>query len=216
MREKIQFLKNKIHHLGGNLIAVSKTVEEKKIRDAYECGLRDFGENYLSEACDKIDNLSDLSIKWHYLGRVQTGTLSKLVNRFSIIHTISKIPHLQKINEKTKDSQSILIQIKHPADTRDYGVLESELVEFLKKALSFDKIKVLGLMVIPPLDMKEEELSKAFLWARLHFDRVKESLSSSQQEDWNMLSMGMSGDYEKALECGSTHVRLGRSIFGER
>lgn len=216
MKKKVQLLTDRIKKLDGDLIAVSKTVSEERIREAYSYGLKDFGENYLSEACDKIDKLSDLSIQWHYLGRVQTGTLNKVLNRFTILHTIAKLSHLKKINEKTQDIQKVLIQIKHPTDKRDYGVLEEELDRFLKAAFALKKIKVLGLMFISPLDMRTEDLNEAFLWVRAHFDRIKESLEPEMQEDWKMLSMGMSGDFIEALECGATHVRLGRSIFGER
>ncbi len=214
--EKIKLLKDQVESLGGSLVAVSKTVDEARVKEAYACGLRDFGENYLSEACSKIENLSDLSIRWHYLGRVQTGTLNKLINRFSLIHTIAKLEHLLKINEKTKAPQDVLIQIKHPLDKRDYGVLEEDLDEFLKTAFKLENINVLGLMFIAPLDMSGEEIGLSFLWAKKHFDRVRKSLGLEQQKNWSVLSMGMSGDFIDALKHGATHVRLGRSIFGER
>ncbi len=209
-------LKEEIKNLNGNLIAVSKNVSEKKIRDAYSSGIQAFGENYVLEACHKIKTLSDLNIQWHYLGRLQSNTLNKVIDKFSLIHTGAKLSHLIKINKNTKNIQKILIQIKHPKDIRNYGVLEDDLELFLSEALKLDKIILSGLMFIPPVDMKEENLSAAFLWAKKHFDRLSLRMDENRQKNWSILSMGMSKDYLNALKNGATHVRLGRIIFGER
>ncbi len=216
IKVNIKILKEEIKNLNGNLIAVSKTIEERKIRKAYLLGIRAFGESYLTEACHKIKSLSDLDIEWHYLGRLQNGTLNKVMNKFSLIHTGAKLSHLIKINEKTKGVQKILIQVRHPTDIRDYGVLEGDLELFLLEALKLDKIILSGLMFIPPVNMETQNLLAAFLWAKKHFDRLGERIDAKRQKNWSILSMGMSKDYLKALNNGATHVRLGRLIFGER
>ncbi len=207
----LQKLKQEIESLGGHLVAVSKTFGEDRIREVYNQGVRSFGENYLNEALDKIENLKELQIDWHYLGRIQSGTINKIIDQFDLIHTAAKVSHLKKINEKTKRTQKVLIQIRHDQDERDYGVLESELDDFFEKIKGFDKIRACGLMFIPPVKFEEYKIKESFLWMKSLFEKHKK-----RNPDISILSMGMSGDYKIALESGSTHVRIGRAVFGER
>ncbi len=214
--EKASRFKEEVESVGGELIAVSKTFSSEKIREAHGSGIEDFGENYINEAVSKIEELSDLNIKWHYLGRIQSGNLNKLLNRFFLIQTVASLSHLGKINKKTKFKQRVLIQIKHRSDARDYGVDEKDLKSFIEEALMFENVILSGLMFIPPVDTKEESLEAVFLWAKEVFDRLRGDLPDPSRCEWKVLSMGMSGDYKKALAVGATHVRLGRALFGER
>lgn len=216
MLDSAEDIKLEVEMYDGNVVAVSKTFGVDSVRAAYELGFRDFGENYAAEAVEKIEVLKDLDIKWHFLGRVQSGTINKIVNKFDLIHTMVKVPHLKKINDKSEKPQKVLIQIKHPNDPRDYGVTEDELVSFVNEAKRLPNIILAGIMFIPPVDMEKVHLKAAFLWAKEQFKEASSLLGTERVSQFDVLSMGMSGDYEIALENGSTHVRIGRAIFGDR
>lgn len=212
LTSKSSLIQEEVRSLGGELIAVSKTFGSEKIKEVYEAGISDFGENYLGEAIQKTEDLAELKIRWHYLGRVQSGSLNKLLNKFYLIQTIASLDHLKKINQKTESKQKVLIQIRHDSDLRDYGVSEEDLKSFVQEACKMDKIILSGLMFLPPVEMKGQDLELAFLWAREQFDKLRELCS----QEWAVLSMGMSGDYRDALKNKATHVRVGRAVFGER
>jgi len=212
--QNLKTLKAEIESLGGNLIAVSKKHEESKIEEAYHAGQNDFAENYISEAKIKIKNLENLAIRWHYIGRVQTGNLNKLINSFYLIHSVSKLEHLKKINERTEKTQKILLQLRLDSDEREEGLRKNDVLSILGGELNFDKIDFSGLMFMPPPDLSDEELDAAFSWASEAFNELSSLVES--KDSWDVLSMGMSGDYKIALKNKSSHVRLGTAIFGSR
>lgn len=209
-----KILKEKISKAGGCLIAVSKKFPVEDIRAVQSIGVSDFGENYISEALDKIEALSDLKIRWHFIGRVQSGNVNKIVNRFYLIHSIYKLEHLKKINQKTSARQKILLQIQHSKDERGFGIKEGDLFDFLEKSTELDKIDFAGLMFLPPPEMQGEELARAFKWASNLLQSIRNKMP--KLGSWDTLSMGMSSDYELALSEGSTHVRIGTAVFGKR
>lgn len=212
--QNILNLKKEIEGLDGHLIAVSKKFDISKIKEAYDAGQRDFAENYAAEAIPKIESLKDLDINWHFIGKVQTGSLNKIVNSFHMIHSVCKIEHLRKINNKTEKIQKVLLQIRNPSDHRGEGFDERSLaLLFEESRLEFNKIDFSGLMYMPPPDLEGEQLELSFDWAKKIFDKFKTNVS---KDSWDILSMGMSGDYRTALQMGSTHVRLGSAIFGAR
>jgi len=213
--EKAKNLKKEIESLNGILIAVSKKFPASDVESVYNSGVRDFGENYISEAVQKIDELKHLDIKWHFIGRVQSGNLNKLVNRFYMIHSLCKLEHIKKINERSAKKQKILLQLQHPSDSRGFGLSDLELSRLIVDAPSFEKIDFSGLMFMPPAKMKAEDLKNAFLWANTVFESMKIKTSKANSS-WNTLSMGMSADFDLALASGSTHVRMGTAIFGQR
>lgn len=204
------------------LIAVSKTFSIDLIKEAYSENVEDFGENYLDEALEKIDFFkSDKKygdLKWHFLGRVQSKKINKMVGVFDYIHTLASIDHLKKIqrsSEEKKVAQKILIQVKHEKDERDYGVVFNKLEDFLNKSLEFSNINYAGLMYLPPQGLSMKELENSFSKVSSLFNDFK-MLMQKKENDWNMISMGMSDDYELAVKNGSTHVRIGRGVFGAR
>jgi pyridoxal phosphate enzyme (YggS family) len=207
-------LKLKIEELGGILIAVSKKFPTEDIEKVYSLGIKDFGENYVAEAIEKIEALKPLNLRWHFIGRVQSGNLNKLVDKFYLIHSLYKIDHIEKINQRTTGKQKILLQIQHKKDERGYGLKEDEIPKFLTEVAKLDKIELSGLMFIPPAEFDQEEIRSAFKWASAVFLKIKNQMPDSKS--WDTLSMGMSGDYEQALEAGSTHVRIGTAVFGKR
>lgn len=214
--QRSRSLNEEVISLGGQLIAISKTFSAEHIRAAYAAGVENFGENYLKEAASKKQELKDLKIVWHFVGRLQKGNLNLALNQFDYIHGLAKLSHAEWLNKRTEKPQKILIQIKHPMDERDYGVNSDELRDFMKNLSSMEKIQACGLIFLPPPSFEGEELDGAFKWARNQFEFIRDEVLTDSNENWKILSMGMSGDYKEALKALATHVRIGRSIFGER
>ena len=212
--EKAKALKSQVGKLNGTLIAVSKNFSADDVKSVYGAGVRDFGENYLSEALEKIDELKELNINWHFIGRVQSGTLNKLVNRFYMIHSLYKEEHISKINDRSDQKQKVLLQLQHKSDKRGFGLSEVELNDMLKKVPEYKNIDFSGLMFMPPAELQGEDLKSALQWAYGVFQTAKNNVKETKNS-WDTMSMGMSSDYELALESGSTHVRIGTAIFGK-
>lgn len=208
---KASSLKAQVESLNGHLVAVSKKQSKEKILQAYKAGVVDFGENYLQEALEKMESLSSYNLRWHYIGSVQSGSLSKLINRFYMIQSLYKLKHIASINAKTDVRQRLLIQVKWPTDLRDNGVDLAEAKGLIEQVKIMEKINLCGLMFMPPLDLKGEGLVEAFKRLKSLFMELK-----PEGHDWNVLSMGMSGDYVEALENGASHVRIGSAVFGLR
>lgn len=208
------YLNEKIRSAGGNLIAVSKKFPATDVAEVYGLGIRDFGENYVSEALEKMEALRHLDIRWHFIGRVQTGNLNKIINKFYLIHSVYKIEHLKKINGKANKRQKVLLQIQHSKDERGFGLKEEDLFGLLEKLSNLEKIDFAGLMFIAPPEFEAGELKEAFKWAAGLLKRVKNRVP--ELGSWDRLSMGMSADYEWALKEGATDVRIGTAIFGNR
>ena len=196
------------------LIAVSKTKSVEAIREAYSLGLRDFGENYVQEFLEKKDSLSDLSeIRWHFIGSIQRNKIKSLMQAQPLIHSVDRVELLDKLVQEVKDSLkiSIFLQINLEAEKSKSGFLIDELKNLyikIKNEEKYEKINVLGLMSIPAPQNSPEEQRKVF---RNIFNLAQELKIPNAQ-----LSMGMSEDFEVAIEEGANFIRIGRALFGER
>ena len=200
------------------LIAVSKQVSAEAMRIAYEAGVRDFAENRLQEAIAKQAELQDLTdICWHFIGHIQTKKARKIIPNFHWIHSLDSLKLAQKINTLAAEldlKPQLLLQVKPLADPNKYGWQIAELLEELPLLNSLENIQIKGLMTILPWGLAREQNLAAF-------KTVKELATKIQQQNYDRLqmaelSMGMSGDYQSAIAAGSTMIRLGRTIFGER
>ena len=200
------------------LIAVSKQVSAEAMRIAYEAGVRDFAENRLQEAIAKQAELQDLTdICWHFIGHIQTKKARKIIPNFHWIHSLDSLKLAQKINTLAAEldlKPQLLLQVKPLEDPNKYGWQIAELLEELPLLNSLENIQIKGLMTILPWGLAREQNLAAF-------KTVKELATKIQQQNYDRLqmaelSMGMSGDYQSAIAAGSTMIRLGRTIFGER
>ncbi len=196
------------------LIAVSKTVPSDRLRDAYEAGQVHFGESKLQEAVGKIEELPS-SICWHYIGRIQRNKVRKLLPLFDVLHAIDSLKLASYVNEIAKELglfPKVFLQINVGAEESKGGFTFDEARSEIEQILALDRLEVLGLMCIPPETGVPEE---ARVWfAKLR--RERDALEKCFQTSLPFLSMGMSGDYEVAIEEGATHVRVGSAIFGKR
>ena len=200
------------------LIAVSKQVSPEAMRIAYEAGVRDFAENRLQEAIAKQEELQDLTdICWHFIGHLQTKKARKVIDNFHWIHSIDSLKLAQKIDTLAVELDTkpqLLLQVKPLEDPNKFGWQISELLQDLSTLNDLANIKIKGLMTILPWGLTPEQNISAF-------NTVKELADKIRQQNYSRLlmeelSMGMSGDYPLAIKAGSTMVRLGRTIFGER
>lgn len=200
------------------LIAVTKTVGIEVIKEAIDAGLRIFGENRVQEARDKISNLksqiSNSRIEWHLIGHLQKNKSKYAVQLFDLIHTVDSIELTEELNkqaEKIGKIQRVLVQVKLSEEETKHGVAEKGLMPLLEKIKSFNNLKLEGLMTMPPFFEDPEK-------ARSYFRRLREIRDNAEQKGFKLseLSMGMSNDFEVAIEEGATMVRIGTAIFGER
>ena len=194
------------------LLAVSKTHPSEALREMYATGQRAFGENYLQEALDKMQALSDLEIEWHFIGHVQRNKTKHLAEKFAWVHGVDRLIIAERLSNQRDAQQAplnICLQVNIDAqDTKD-GCQPSEVAELVQQISQLPHLKLRGLMVIP-----EPNHPQAFQDAKQLFDAVK--AQHAQPEDWDTLSMGMSGDLNAAIAAGSTMVRIGTALFGAR
>lgn len=201
------------------IVAVSKTHPIEKIKEAYDAGHRIFGENRVQELTPKFEALP-ADIEWHMIGHMQTNKVKYIVPFISLIHSVDRYNLLEEINRqgaKINRKISCLLQVHIAEEENKFGFSEDEILGLINSdAFSrFDYISVYGLMGMATFTDNMEQVRKEFKGLHVFFDRVK-SLALPANVVMDELSMGMSGDYQIALEEGSTMVRIGSAIFGER
>lgn len=197
------------------LVAVSKTKPIEDIQIAYNLGQRDFGENKVQELIDKEESLAK-DIKWHFIGNLQTNKVKYLVDKVYLIHSLSSIKLLKKIEDefsKHNSTANLLIQINIGKEETKGGIYEEDLLEMINEVEKCNNCKVKGLMAIIPKGNDEEN--------RFYFKKMKsifDDLSKKSYKNIKMeiLSMGMTHDYMIAIEEGSNLIRVGEGIFGKR
>ena len=198
------------------LVAVTKTVNVETIRKAYELGLRDFGENRIQEAIPKMQSLSDLKdINWHFIGHLQTNKVKKCKD-FYMIQSISSMELLDLLaNLSMEKRMNILIEVNSSREPSKSGVLPENIESFFDRLIKknyHNIFSVRGLMTIGPLTDDRLKIRDAFKMTKKLYDNIQELFSIK----FDTLSMGMSNDYDIAIEEGSTMIRIGSKIFGER
>ena len=202
-------IKNKLP-LNVNILAVSKGFKSHEIKIIHEIGHNDFGESRFQEAFEKQTILKEFKqIKWHFIGRIQSNKIRKIVQNFQYIHSVDSFEKLQKISSiscEEKKTPSIMMQVKFSDDPTKGGFNPELLLSKWKDIKALKNIRLTGLMTINPKGLNSKENSELFKKCRSLADLL-------QLPD---CSMGMSGDWEQAVDAGSTWLRLGSLIFGDR
>ncbi|RLA02881.1 MAG: YggS family pyridoxal phosphate-dependent enzyme [Gammaproteobacteria bacterium] len=196
------------------LLAVSKTHKINKIQEAFEAGQREFGENYLQEAVDKIITLKDLPISWHYIGPIQSNKTAKIAQHFDWVHSVDRLKIARRLSQQRPENLSplnICLQVNISAEVSKSGLSPEELPELLEQIHQLPGIKLRGLMCIPAKTDSFDEQRAAFHQMKLLYQQLQKQFSNL-----DTLSMGMSADLEAAIAEGSTIVRVGTDIFGTR
>jgi len=196
------------------VIAVSKRHPVAAIEAAYAAGQRDFGENFVQEAAAKIEATNLPEIRWHFIGRIQTNKTKDIARLFDWVHTIDRIKTTKRLNDQRPHYAAplnVCIQINLAEEPQKGGVDADEVAELAGAVHELPRLRLRGLMTMPPADADEESTKALFL----ELVGVKSALVA-RGFDIDTLSMGMSADLETAIACGSTMVRVGTAIFGPR
>jgi pyridoxal phosphate enzyme (YggS family) len=197
-------------------MAVTKTVDDRRIMQAIDAGVDMIGENYVQEARRKIE-LMGKSIEWHLIGHLQTNKAKYAVRLFHMIHSLDRIELARELDRRSRMARvvtRVLIEVNISGEETKRGVAHRDALPLIREVSALENISVQGLMTMPPWFDDPEEARPFFVALRELKDRVAaENLPRVQMQE---LSMGMSQDYQVAVEEGATIVRIGRSIFGER
>jgi len=202
------------------LIAVSKTFPAEAVRAAYDAGQRDFGENKVQEALQKREATADLAIRWHLIGHLQSNKARKAAPAFGCIQSVDSLELLQKLDDGAVDRPpdaaplEVLVQVDLAGEATKFGAPPEEAARIVAAAGSVSRLRVTGLMLVPPWNEDPEQTRPWFVRLRAFRDRLLDDGTSP--EVLRQLSMGMSHDYEAAIEEGATIVRVGTAIFGKR
>lgn len=219
IRNNITFFRNQFTGKKCELIAVSKTHPVEKIKEAYDAGQRIFGENKVQEMCAKQPLLPH-DIEWHLIGHLQTNKVKQVAPFVSLIHSVDSLKLLEEINKQAKKVNRVipcLLQVFIANEETKFGFDPNELTELIEsdKIASLDGVKVLGLMGMATFTDNKDQVRGEFRNLKSLFDKIK-TMNLSSNIEMKELSMGMSQDYEIAIEEGSTLVRIGTAIFGGR
>lgn len=191
------------------LLAVSKTRTAAEVRAARQAGLTDFGENYLQEALPKMTALANANITWHFIGAVQSNKTRAIAAHFDWVHTVDRSRVASRLDAAAPAPLDVCIQVNIDAEARKAGVAPDELPALVRQTAALPRLRLRGLMAIPRPDGD----------SRASFRRLRQlfnGLAAQAGPHWDTLSMGMSADFETAVEEGATIVRIGTAIFGPR
>lgn len=225
VRERIEQVRRRIAEAAGRsgrdpndvqLVAVTKSVAVSQIREALDAGLKVFGENRVQEAKGKVALLSSPSIQWHLVGTLQTNKSKLAVELFDLIHSLDSVKlaaSMDRHGAALRKQVRALIEVNLGGESDKSGLRESELLPLLQACRAFAHLTIEGLMAIPPFHKNPQDVRPYFRRLRLLRDRAADT-----HPDFRLrhLSMGMSNDFEVAIEEGATLVRLGTAIFGNR
>ncbi|MDN6318800.1 MAG: YggS family pyridoxal phosphate-dependent enzyme [Marinobacter sp.] len=201
-----------------NLLAVSKTRSAEELREAVAAGQRAFGENYLQEALDKIEALTDLAdIDWHFIGPIQSNKTRQIASAFSWVHSVDRLKVARRLSEQRETDLpplNICLQVNINNEQSKSGCKPEELPELVSEISKLPGLSLRGLMAIPDPDQAEPALRASFHRLANALNELKQTCPAAGPLD--TLSMGMSGDLELAIAEGATWVRIGTSVFGKR
>jgi PLP dependent protein len=199
------------------LLAVSKTFGLDEVRAAFAAGQRDFGENKVQEALQKIEATAELPIRWHLIGHLQSNKAKKAGPAFAAIHSVDSIDLMRRIDQAAEERGTrpdLYIQVDLAGETTKFGATEADVAGIVRAGVACRAAVLRGLMLLPPWFDDPEQARPYFRRLRLLRDRlIEDGIDGAHLGD---LSMGMSHDFEVAIEEGATIVRVGRALFGER
>jgi PLP dependent protein len=201
------------------LVAVSKTFPADRVRDAYAAGQRDFGENKVQEGLQKQAETADMPLRWHLIGHLQSNKAKKAATGFAAVHSVDSVELLHRLDDAaaartTSPRLEILVQVDFAGESTKFGAAPDEAARIVDAALSARAVTLTGLMLLPPWSDDPEVTRPWFVRLRGFRDRLVQN--GAPAAALGELSMGMSHDYEVAIEEGATIVRVGTAIFGKR
>lgn len=215
----VQSISNIAKLNGATLIAVSKTKPFSDIEEAYNLGIRDFGENKVQEMTTKFEMLPK-DIRWHMIGHLQSNKVKYIVPFVHLIHSVDSLKiaeEIDKQSQKINKITDVLLEVFIASEETKFGWNAQELLELIQNQdiISLKNIRIRGLMGMASFTEDQDQIRNEFKTLKTLFDQFK-ATTFEHQSSFDTLSMGMSGDYEIALETGSTMIRVGSKIFGDR
>ena len=226
IRENIDDITKKIENtckkIGRNpkditVIAVSKTVDSERAKEAVNAGINNLGENRVQELIKKYDELSDLDVKWHMIGHLQKNKVKYIIDKTVLIHSVESLSLAEEINKRAEKNNfvaNVLIELNIGEEESKFGINEENVYDFITSMEQFENIRVLGLMTVAPFCENPEDVRWVFKKMKNIYDKI--STMKLRNTEMNYLSMGMTNDYEIAIEEGSNIIRIGTAIFGAR
>lgn len=199
------------------VIAVTKTVDASTAFEAYSAGISSFGENRVQELDDKYEILKEHNIEWHMIGHLQKNKVKYILDKVKLIHSLDDIALAEEIEKraaKLKQKVDVLIEINVGDEQSKFGIKTEEIYDFVKLMERFEHINVLGLMTVAPFSENPEDTRWVFKKMKEIYDNI--SNVEIKNVEMKYLSMGMTNDFEIAIEEGSNVVRIGTAIFGAR
>ncbi|MBP7211796.1 YggS family pyridoxal phosphate-dependent enzyme [bacterium] len=215
VKENLLKIQENIAPYTPKIIAVTKYFDESKLIEAYNAGLRDFGESRVLQAIDKINKLPEEIRKnstFHMIGHLQTNKVSKAVGFFDYIHSVDSLKLAEAISKTATEKnivQKIFIQLNNAEEEQKYGLSRGFIEEVFRGIITMKNIEVVGVMNIAPMLVEEGQLKELFE----DVVKVRDSLQDKFKYPLKEISMGMSNDYEIAAQCGATMLRIGRRLF---
>jgi pyridoxal phosphate enzyme (YggS family) len=199
------------------LVGVSKTVPPDRVKEAIDAGVTIVGENYVQEAREKVNALAAYDVSWHFIGHLQSNKAKYVVRLFDLIHSIDSFKLARELNKqahKINKIQNILIQVNIAQESAKSGADAEAVFELINGISALNNLRVRGLMTLPPFFNAPEKV-------RPYFSALRDLQNQLQKHKWHNvdmqeLSMGMTGDFQVAIEEGATLVRIGTAIFGKR
>lgn len=196
------------------ILAVSKTRPAEDIRLAHDCGLREFGESYLQEALQKIEQLEDLDLVWHFIGPIQSNKTRQIASHFDWVHSVDRVKIARRLSEQRPDDLpplQVCLQVNTSGEASKSGVAPGELADLARQVHALPRLRLRGLMSIPAATQDEQLQRQAFARLRTELEGLR-----ALAPGLDTLSMGMSNDLEAAVAEGATIVRVGTGLFGPR
>jgi pyridoxal phosphate enzyme (YggS family) len=210
---------NSLNHDKVTLVVVSKTHPVEKIMEVYDAGHRDFGENKVQELITKAE-MMPMDIKWHFIGHLQSNKVKFIADFVHLVHSVDSLALLQEINKQGQKAGKVincLLQVYIAEEETKFGLSQEETIEIVNPAVleTLPNIRICGLMGMATNTGNQNQVRKEFKGLKAFYDQMK-NIEFDGNPYFNTLSMGMSGDFEMAIEEGSNMVRVGSAIFGER
>jgi pyridoxal phosphate enzyme (YggS family) len=198
------------------LLAISKTWDSHDIREAFEAGIRDFGESYAQEAAQKVHELADLPLTWHFIGPIQSNKTPLVAGHFDWVHSLDRLKIAERLSRQRPTGRpplNICIQVNIDREASKSGIEAADLAELASRVAGLPRLKLRGIMAIPDPSREANQLKSSFGHMQQLFCQLQQQFP---QGDIDTLSLGMSADLELAIAAGSTLVRVGTDIFGVR
>jgi hypothetical protein len=203
-------VKKLIEEVGSkNIVAATKYVGVEEIKELVDIGIKDMGENRVDAFLQKHEALANLDVSWHFIGHLQSKKVKHVINKIDYLHSLDRLSLADGIEKYRDLPLDCFIEVNISDEISKYGLTVSEVSSFCEKLKNYDKIHIVGLMGMAKLTDDKEEIKREFM----KLSNLLKELNKDLNLDLKYLSMGMSNDYQTALECGATHLRLGSILF---